>query len=115
LLASICSSLVRYIPTVIGSFFPTLYGRELPTPTAFLAFSSFRRSGSEKSKVYSGENLKYLPLFPEILPLKNLPIGNEQAGRKINHYFSRRSSMVLSVEACHGEKAGKRNVFYRAG
>ena len=23
--------------------------------------------------------------------------------------------MVLSVEACHGEKAGKRNVFYRAG
>ena len=47
--------------------------------------------------------------------LKNLPIGNEQAGRKINHYFSRRSSMVLSVEACHGEKAGKRNVFYRAG
>ena len=47
--------------------------------------------------------------------LKNLPIGNEQAGRKINHYFSRRSSMILSVEACHGEKAGKRNVFYRAG
>ena len=32
-MASICSSLVRYIPTVIGSFFPTLYGRELPTPT----------------------------------------------------------------------------------
>ena len=32
-MASICFSLVRYIPTVIGSFFPTLYGRELPTPT----------------------------------------------------------------------------------
>ena len=38
-MASICSSLARYIPTVIGSFFPTLYGRELPTPTKYIHFS----------------------------------------------------------------------------